>query len=406
MRFFFLLTILLSLCPSRVKDMAESREETDKILTDSAALVLGNERLNKLLPMLESKRIACVVNHSSLIGGSSVHLIDTLIRLGLDLRVVFAPEHGFRGEASAGERIEDERDGKTGLPVISLYGKKKKPLRSDLENVDVVVFDIQDVGARFYTYLSTLHYILEACCEYDKECIVLDRPNPQGAKIDGPVLEPAFRSFVGLHPVPVTYGMTIGEYARMIAGEGWTKCTDFLKLTIMIMENYSRDKIYHLPIRPSPNLPTTRSILLYPGLCLFEGTIVSVGRGTMTPFEVIGYPKNLLGDYEFIPVANAAAKYPPHEGEICRGNSFLEEPVDSLFEVEELHLSSMFRYYHRYRDSNRFFLSNHFIDKLAGTDQLRKDIMSGKSEQEIRMSWQEELNNFKQVRKKYLLYPE
>jgi len=346
--------------------------------------------------------VALVVNQTSMINDQ--HLVDTLLTYGIDISVIFAPEHGFRGKASAGEIINDSKDGATGLPIISLYGKKKKPTKEDLAGIDIIIFDIQDVGVRFYTYISTLHYVMEACAEQSIPIIVLDRPNPNGYFVDGEVLNPKFKSFVGMHPVPVVYGMTIGEYAQMINGEGWLNNGIQSSLTIIPCKNYTHRTLYKLPFKPSPNLPDMRSILLYPSTCFFEGTTMSLGRGTDFPFQYIGHPA-LQSDFSFIPTPNEGAKDPPLKGLKCHGIDLSTQTIVNIMKKQRLDLSYLISMYHEMKDAGEtFWLSNHFIDKLAGSDQLRMQIEAGKTEEEIRASWQPQLAEFKKTRMKYLIY--
>jgi len=359
---------------------------------------VGAARITEYLPLINNKNIALVVNQTSTIGNT--HLADPLQQLGISIKAIFAPEHGFRGEADAGEKILDGVDNNTGLPLISLYGKNKKPTEEQLVDIDILLFDIQDVGARFYTYISTLHYIMEAGAENNIPIVVLDRPNPNIHYVDGPILKPEFKSFVGMHPVPVVYGMTIGEYAQMINGEGWLANNIKCELTIVPCGNYERNLSYILPIKPSPNLPNTMSILHYPSLCFFEGTTLSVGRGTSHPFQVIGHPE-LSGDFEFTPVSSNGAKYPKHENKKCKGTDLRK--VRPL--MNQLDITYLIQFYKEANSKNvQFFNDNNFFEKLAGTDELRSMIKEGKSANEIRDSWQNDLTSFKEVRAKYLIY--
>ena len=356
-------------------------------------LVLGAERTNIYLPLLKNKKIAVVGNQTSMI--ANTHLVDSLLSLKVNVVKVFSPEHGFRGKADAGAKIEDETDEKTGLPIISLYGKNKKPTVEQLKGIELLLFDIQDVGARFYTYISTLHYVMEAAAENNIKVIVLDRPNPNGHYIDGPIREKGFESFVGMHPIPIVHAMTIGEYAQMINGEKWIarQCD----LTVIEMENYTHDMSYDLPIKPSPNLPNSRSINLYPSLCLFEGTNVSLGRGTEYPFQHFGAPY-LKSNYSFTPKSGEGSKSPTHENKKCFG-------TDLRFQdnyLEEINLNWLIESYNNCPEKEKFF--NSFFDKLAGTDKLRLQIIEAKTVKEIKESWQEGLNEFKKIRNKYLLY--
>ena len=353
----------------------------------------GSARVHSYLHMLNGKKIAIVGNQTSMI--SNTHLVDSLLSLDVNIVKVFSPEHGFRGKADAGARVESRIDEKTNLPIISLYGKQKKPSTEQLSGIDILLFDIQDVGARFYTYISTLHYVMEAAAENNIRVIILDRPNPNGHYIDGPIRENEFESFVGMHPVPIVHGMSIGEYAKMITGENWIneKCD----LTIIEIENYTHDMHYDLPIRPSPNLPNSRSINLYPSLCLFEGTDISIGRGTEYPFQHYGNPY-IESNYSFIPISSEGSKYPKHEGKSCFGTD-LRFQDDYLTEIN---LRWLIEAYNDYPMKEKFF--NNFFDKLAGTDKLRLEIIAGKNAKEIKKIWEDGLDDFQKIREKYLLY--
>ncbi len=341
-----------------------------------------------------------MANQTSRVG--ETHLVDTLLSLGIDVRAVFAPEHGFRGEAGAGEHVSDGKDPKTGIPVLSLYGKTKKPTPEMLQGIEVIVFDIQDVGARFYTYISTLHYVLEAAAENNLKAVVLDRPNPNGHYVDGPVLEEKYTSFVGMHPIPITYGLTIGELTGMILGEGWLASNP--DVAVIPCEGYTHNTPYSPPVRPSPNLPNDHVIALYPSLCWFEGAEVSVGRGTPFPFEVIGFPECANGSFTFTPKHIAGiAPNPPFENKICRGFDLRQVNTEQLSQID---LHWLLEMYNSYPDKSRFFLSSGFFDKLCGTSSIREMVIAGKSADEIRASWQPALKQFKIKRKKYLLYPD
>ncbi|MDC0201652.1 DUF1343 domain-containing protein [Flavobacteriales bacterium] len=351
------------------------------------------ERTKSYLPLLEDNKIAIVGNQTSMI--RNTHLADSLLSLGVDIIKVFSPEHGFRGKADAGAKIKDGIDVKTGIPIISLYGKNKKPSSKQLEGIDVLLFDIQDVGARFYTYISTLSYVMEAAGENNIKVIVLDRPNPNGHYIDGPIREDGFESFVGMHPIPIVHGMTIGEYAEMINGEKWI--SKECNLTVIEIENYTHDMHYDLPIKPSPNLPNSKSINLYPSLCLFEGTNISIGRGTDYPFQHFGAPY-LESNYSFTPKSGEGSKYPKHKNIECFG-------TDLRFQdnyLTDINLNWLINSYNNCPYKEKFFTN--FFDKLAGTDKLRLQIIDGKTEKEIKGSWIEGLDEFKLIRKKYLLY--
>ena len=358
------------------------------------SLQVGAERTTKYFPLLKDKAIGVVGNQSSLIG--TTHLVDSLLSVKLQVVKVFSPEHGFRGTADAGAHIESGIDEQTGLPIISLYGSNKKPSPSQLEGIEILVFDIQDVGARFYTYISTLHYVIESSAENNIPLIVLDRPNPNGHYIDGPILDTAYRSFVGMHPIPIVHGMTIGEYAQMINGEKWLTDSVECDLTIISMLGYNKQMPYDLPVKPSPNLPNVQAVNLYPSLCLFEGTNVSVGRGTDLPFQHYGAPF-LESDYSFVPESGAGAKYPKHEGERCYG-----QDLSQFASLSQLDLSFLIDAYKACPKKDEFF--NAFFDKLAGGNTLRLSIIDGKSEEEIRQSWSEELLEFEQIRNTYLIY--
>lgn len=365
----------------------------------------GAERVDDYIWLLKGKRVAVCGNQTSMVG--NVHLVDTLLKRGVNVVKIFCPEHGFRGNAEAGAHIASGTDSKTGLPIVSLYGKNKKPALEQLADVDFILFDLQDVGCRFYTYISTLHYIMEAAAEKGTPVVVLDRPNPNGYFVDGPVLDLKYKSFVGMHSVPVVYGMTIGEYAKMINGEGWLAGGIHCNLAVVQLQNYTHNTRYVLPVPPSPNLPNAESIYLYPSLCLFEGTNISVGRGTTLPFQIYGAPLMKGGDYTFTPSPiRGVSENPPHNGKACRGYYLKDFATTHLDSTNSFNLQYLMTAYRQYTDKEHFFTNANFFDKLAGNDQLRKQIISGKSEKEIRQSWQEDLEKFKSIRKKYLLYPE
>lgn len=361
---------------------------------------VGADRTDEYLPLLKGKAVAVAANQSSVI--KQTHLIDSLVALGVNVKKVFCPEHGFRGLVDAGKKVKTYKDAKTDLSIISLYGKNKKPSPGDLKDIDVVIFDIQDVGVRFYTYLSTLHYIMEACAENNKLMIVLDRPNPNGYYIDGPVMEDAYKSFLGLHPVPIVYGMTIGEYAQMINGEGWLKGGIKCNLKVITLVNYTHSDFYELPIRPSPNLPNMASVYLYPSLGLFEGTVVSVGRGTDMPFQVIGHPTLQQTTYSFTPKPQSGAMNPKYNGQLCHGFNLYEFGKEYMKDTKKIYLFWLTGTYKNTPDKAAFFDEN--FNYHAGNAALQKQIKDGVSEAEIRNSWQEGIKKFKTVRKKYLLY--
>lgn len=387
--------VLILLFPLSV--LGNVHPELDRIAT-------GAEQLDLYLPRLQNTRVAIVANQTSMV--DKTHLVDTLLSLNIQIQKIFAPEHGFRGSADAGEHVKDGIDVKTGLPIISLYGSNKKPKLNDLENIDVILFDIQDVGVRFYTYISTLHYIMEACEEKAIKLIVLDRPNPNGFYVDGPVLKNEFKSFVGMHEVPLVHGMTIGEYAQMINGEKWLSNGEQCDLEIIKCANYTHDSLYSLPLRPSPNLKSDASIFLYPSLGLFEGTIVSVGRGTPTPFEIIGYPGCKEGDFSFTPISMDGAKNPKHLNVECKGYNLKEFAETELLQKKEIYLTWLIEMYKEYKGEEAFFNREKFFDLLAGSSLLREQIMANMSEDTIRISWKEDLDTFLLIRKKYLLYPD
>lgn len=382
-------------------------------------------RPNAYWSQLEGRRVGVVANQTSVLGPQKTHLVDTLVGQGIAVKAIFCPEHGFRGQAEAGASVASDTDSRTGIPVVSLYGKTKKPTHEQLQDIDIVVFDLQDVGCRFYTYISTLSYVMEACVENGVPLMVLDRPNPNAHYVDGPVLEPQYQSFVGLHPVPVVYGMTIGEYAKMVLGEHWlwmtqqhnqwVRAKDYLqavkgfKLTVVPLQNYTHHSRYVLPVAPSPNLQTPQAVALYPSLCLLEGANVSVGRGTDNPFEIVGSPKYVPSKstistrtvITFTPHRiKGVSENPPFKGQQCYGLDLRRTPVPAKFDIayiQELHNNT---------PKYEFFLANHFFDKLAGTATLRLQLDMNMTEAAIRQSWAPNLDKFKKIRQKYLLYPE
>ena len=399
---FFLIGILS--CGNTNKRPNDLSEEISKAETtqDSSEIILAANRTENYLPILKGKNIGIVGNQTSIIKTEKddyTHLVDSLLSLNIKIEKVFAPEHGFRGTADAGEVIKDGIDTKTGLPVVSLYGDHKKPSSQALKNIDLMIFDIQDVGARFYTYISTLHYIMEACAENNIPLLILDRPNPNGHYIDGPILEPEHKSFVGMHPIPVVHGMTIAEYARMINGENWLKNGIQCDLQIIEMKNYDHSKKYSLPVKPSPNLPNDQSINLYPSLCFFEGTNVNAGRGTDLQFQVFGSPflSKEFYQYSYTPKSKEGAKYPKHLGKTCYGKNLFE-----IQRLESLNLEWLIQAYQHTSDKSQFFSS--FFTKLAGTEKLQQQIEQGLSLEEIKASWIRGLDDFETKRKQYLLY--
>lgn len=400
--------------PAPPKTTSTSSEKIASI----AAIKTGADNYENYLPLLKDKKIGIVTNQTGEIKliksiaqiegvngnyeGEDIEyinqsIVDFLVEKKVSIQKIFAPEHGFRGTADAGEHIIDGKDTKTGLPIISLYGNNKKPKPEQLAGIDIMVFDLQDVGARFYTYISSLHYVMEACAEKNIQLIVLDRPNPNGSIVDGPILEKEFTSFVGMHPIPTLHGMTIGEYAQMINGEKWLKDGIQCELIVIPCSNYNREMAYSLPVKPSPNLPNDQSINLYASLCLFEGTNVSVGRGTEKQFQIYGSPFLPKSDFSFTPIPNLGAKEPLYKNELCYG-----EDLTSIKKVDKLELKWLIKAYNSTSDKSKFF--NPFFTKLAGTKKLQQQIESGISEEEIRKSWEKGLVDFKKMRAKYLIY--
>ena len=362
-------------------------------------VMVGAEQIEQYLPELKGKKIGLVVNQTSTVFNE--HLVDVLLTNNVDIKMIFAPEHGFRGDHDAGEKFDSSVDTKTGIPLISLYGKNRKPSLSTLEKLDVIVFDIQDVGVRFYTYISTMHYMMEAAADAGVKFIVLDRPNPNGAFVDGPILEKEFRSFVGMHPIPLLHGMTVAELAQMIKGEGWLTSKKELALSVYKVKNYQRNIAYILPIKPSPNLPNAHSIALYPSLAFFEATPVSIGRGTPFPFQVIGHDNVHIGNFTFTPVSIPGAASKPKFMNIRVQGEDLRQVISPGLDLE--YILSWYKAFAKQKTT--FFNSPKFMDKLAGTDKLRKAIMAGQSAEQIKLSWRAGLTNFMQKRKPYLLYP-
>ncbi len=404
--YFFLVSnwlLVLFLLSSSVS--IAQNNKTKKIITAA-------DQTEKYLPLLKDKKIALVANQTTVIerkksnvksenGTSFIHLVDSLLALDINIIKVFAPEHGFRGKADAGEHVSNHKDIKTGLPIISLYGKNKKPSQEQLSNVELIIFDIQDVGVRFYTYISTMTYVMEACAELGIPVIVLDRPNPNGHYVDGPMLEMEYKSFVGMHPVPLVYGMTIGEYAQMVNGEKWMENGIKCDLTIIPLKNYTHSSAYILPIRPSPNLPNSQSINLYPSLGFFEGTIINAGRGTEFQFQRYGAPffpsDSTIDDLTYTPQPNFGSKYPKFKGELCIGVDLSQSKKQDMVNLEWL-----IDAYHKTPREEAFFGKSFTIH--AGNIQLQKQIESGKTASEIRASWQKDIEKFKKIRKKYLIY--
>ena len=366
---------------------------------NASTVTVGAERMDQYLQGLKGKRVALVTNHNSLV--KKALLVDTLLNLKINVVKIFVPEHGFFSAEDAGANIKDGVYKKT-VALVSLYGDHNKPTNDDLKDVDIVVYDIQDVGVRFFTYVSTLHYVMEACAENNKELIVLDRPDPNGYYVDGPVLEPQFKSIVGVDPVPIVYGMTPAEYAKMLNGEKWLKDGKQCNLTCVPLANYSHRYFFELSVKPSPNLPNMASIYLYPSLALFEGTVISVGRGTDEPFQVIGAPELQNAPYSFTPVSMEGATHPPYEGQKCSGYNLSDFGTILIKNLQKLYLFWLKGAYKDYPDKTKFF--NSYFTQLAGTDKLQKQIEAGMSDDEIHKSWEAGLNNFKKIRKRYLLY--
>lgn len=366
------------------------------------AIITGAEQTQIYLSLLKGKRVGVVANPTSMIG--QTHLVDSLLKQDINIKCVFGPEHGFRGNAEAGGSIANDLDSRTGLPVVSLYGTHKKPSSAEMAGIDIMLFDIQDVGVRCYTYISTLTYVMEACAAAHIPVVVLDRPNPNGYYIDGPILEPALASFVGLHPVPLVYGLTIGEYATMINGEGWLGKGIKCDLHVVRLKHYNHAMRYILPVKPSPNLPDMASVYLYPSLCLFEGTVISVGRGTSKPFRIIGHPNLTDEGFSFKPLPiKGVSEHPPCEGMLCFGKDLTTDAND-LKAHGRVELKWLISSYNQMKGKGQFF--NNFFEKLAGTPTLRQQIESGHTTTQISESWKKGLENYKLIRKKYLLYPE
>ena len=384
-------------CKSPEKKNNNFSEE--KTIDKPRTILPGADRPEEYLSLLEGKKIGLVVNQTSILTTKdNIHLVDFLMMEGIDVVKVFVPEHGFRGDADAGEAVNNEVDKRTGLPLESLYGNNKKPSAAALKDIDLIIYDLQDVGLRFYTYISTMHYVMESAAENKVPMLILDRPNPNGEYTDGPVLKKGFESFVGVHQIPVVHGLTVAELAQMINGEGWLKNKVTADISIVKVDNWTKEMPYNLPVKPSPNLPNDLSIRLYPSLCFFEGTDISVGRGTYFPFQVYGYPDKKYGDFSFEPVSiEGMSKTPPHQNKICYGKDLRNEPLTHQFTLEYL-----IDAYQISGKKEKFF--NNFFDKLAGTDQLRKDILAGKSAEEIKASWQSDLQKFKEQSNPYLLY--
>ena len=401
----FSILLMLSCASQKPKEKLEYKNEIRETLIScsfenniplSSKIITGADNSSAYLPLLKDKKVGIITNQTGILSDKT-HLVDFLLEKKINIQKIYAPEHGFRGTADAGELIKDGKDTKTNLPIISLYGNNKKPKPEQLAGIEIMVFDLQDVGARFYTYISSLHYIMEACAENNIPLIVLDRPNPNGSIVDGPILEKEHSSFVGMHQIPLLHGMTIGEYAKMINGEKWLKDQIQCQLTVIPCLYYNREMEYSLPVKPSPNLPNDQSINLYASLCLFEGTNVSVGRGTEMQFQIYGSPFLPKSNFSFTPIPNFGAKDPTHKNQLCFG-----EDLTKIQKVKQLELKWLIKAYNTTSDKSKFF--NDFFTKLAGTKKLQQQIEAGISEAQIRNSWQNGLNEFKTMRKKYLIY--
>ena len=395
---FIYFIIISTSCSARKTDIQENVKSVLEKTNDNpkTEIKTGADNYENYLPLLKGKKIGIVTNQTGILS-NKIHVVDFLLEKNIAIQKIFAPEHGFRGTADAGEHIVDGKDSKTGLSIISLYGDNKKPKLEQLAGIDIMVFDLQDVGARFYTYISSLHYIMEACAENKIPLIILDRPNPNGRIVDGPILEKEFSSFVGMHPIPLLHGMTIGEYAQMINGEKWLKNGIQCKLTVIPCIYYNRKMNYSLPVKPSPNLPNDQAVNLYASLCLFEGTNVSVGRGTENQFQIYGSPYLPKSDFSFTPKPNLGAQNPVYNGVLCCG-----EDLSTYSRLNQLELKWLIKAFQTTNDKSKFF--NPFFTKLAGTKKLQQQIEAGISEVKIRESWKKGLEAFTEMRKKYLIY--
>ncbi len=392
-QFLFIITaavpLLLSACQPETKTIGENK------------IVIGAARTDAYLPLLRDKRVGVVVNQTSMV--DSVHLVDFLLSKQVSITAIYAPEHGYKGTVERGEYIESSVDSVTGLPVFSIYGRTRKPNPEMLKGIDVMVFDIQDIGVRFFTVISTMSNVMEACAENGIKVIILDRPNPLGYYVDGPVMKPEFSNFIGLHQVPVVHGMTLGEYARMVNGEGWLKDSVKCELEVITVENYTHDTKYQLPVVPSPNLPDMKSVYLYPMVCFFEGAEVNEGRGTYKPFQQFGTPWFTPRDHAYVPVSiPVLSLHPKFENDTCYGYDLSVKTLAELQEINQVRLNYLIEFYQKSTQKELFFTD--FFENLAGSDTLRKQIIAGQTEEQIRESWQPELGQYKEMRKKYLLY--
>lgn len=397
---FFIIAIVLVSCLNQ----PSNKKSTIKSLPAKKKLVVGANQTKNYLPFLKEEKIGIVANPTSVIfkeNGTYTHIVDSLVKLDVNIQKVFSPEHGFRGTADAGQKVGNGKDVKTGIPIISLYGNHKKPTTEDLKGISLMVFDVQDVGIRFYTYISTLTYVMEACAEQNIPLLILDRPNPNGHYIDGPILEKKYQSFVGLHSVPIVHGMTMGEYAKMVNGEKWLKNEVQCDLTVIPVKNYTKNQLYSLPIKPSPNLPNDLSINLYPSLCFFEGTPVNAGRGTSKQFQVFGSPSldSTYFNYRYTPRPNPGASNPKHKGEVCYGKDLSQHK-----HVHQIHLEWLIEAYQHTQNKSDFFTS--YFNKLAGTAKLQQQIKAGMSQKAIKKTWYKGLRKYENMREPYLLYPQ
>lgn len=397
MMFWALSLVLAIQCSHKPASSGSPASDPVTDRSEKPTVQVGADQLDALLPKLKNKRVALVVNHTSLVGNT--HLTDTLMASGVTIMKVFAPEHGFRGAAADGEKVNDAVDSKTGLSIVSLYGKNRKPTAEQLADVDIVIFDIQDVGTRFYTYISTMHYVMEACAEHEKKMIVLDRPNPNGNYVDGPMRVESLKSFVGMHSIPIVHGLTVGELAQMINGEGWLEKGLKCDVEVIPVKNWTHQNAYSLPVKPSPNIPNDQAVKLYPSLCLFEGTVISVGRGTQTPFLIIGNPEFKDMPFSFTPKPiPGMSNEPPQEGKTCYGLDLRNVSVEP-----GINLKYLLDFYNKYSDKDKFFIGS--FDRLAGTPELKEQIKKGMTEEQIKATWKKDLDTYREMRKKYLMYP-
>ncbi len=395
--------LLTSACGSTKKNASAPSSAPDVESVKQETIIPAADQLTAYLPLLKGKKVGLMGNQTSVVGPQNEHLVDVLLREKVDLKFGFAPEHGFRGDIERGEKVSNDVDSKTGLPLFTLYGGNEKQ-DSIVQSVDVMIFDLQDVGARFYTYITSLHRVMELCAKHNKELIVLDRPNPCGDQVDGPVRkDDKFKSNVSYHKIAMVHGLTVGELAKMINGEKWLENGRQCKLTVVPVQNYTHDSMYDLPVIPSPSLPNHLSVRLYSSLCLFEGTDISVGRGTDWPFQVVGFTDPVYGEFTFTPGEKAGmSKHVEGKGAINYGLDLRGLDADK----QKFTLKYILDFYNKMPDKSKFFARAEFFDKLAGTDELRKQIIAGKTEEEIRASWKPELDSYKKMRSKYLIYPE